>query len=144
MTTLPELIFCPKCFGTTSGSEKNKRSHCNQCYKCPRCCSGLSHFESSSSDEKSEESDKSTKVFLQCLFCHWSTREVDIPDQDSVLDFKEPVNENKKRVQELIDHYKQMALADRVERDKKRKAYKRLTKPYSPLLVSLNESVSFL
>ena len=27
-----------------------------------------------------------------------------------------------------------MALADRVERDKKRKAYKRLTKPYSPLL----------
>ena len=39
------------------------------------------------------------------------------------------------QVQQLIDHYKQLAVVDRVERDKRRKA-KRHIKPYSSLLVT--------
>jgi dynactin-4 len=50
------------------------------------------------------------------------------------LDFKEPEEASKARMKELCDHYKKMTLVDREEREKRRRASKKMMKPWSSML----------
>nr|WAW84817.1 dynactin 4 [Halisarca dujardinii] len=133
---LPEYLFCPHCFDSAAGSDlKNKKYQCNHCFKCPSCATALSVQQYTKSEEDADKDGKASKAYyLTCLFCQWSSQDVGIPDGASPLDFKEPDESSKTRMEELVAHYKKMTLVDREEREKKRRAAKKMMKSWSSLL----------
>ena len=63
-----------------------------------------------------------TKMYyLSCSHCKWSTRDVGIADQRSVLDFRPKSGPHTGRIDELVAFYKEFALQDKAEHEKAKK-----------------------
>lgn len=78
----------------------------------------------------------STKMYyLFCTSCHWTTREVDIPDKRSLLDFKEKPHPFQDRYKALLSYYKDLDLYERVSsQNLSRQVSGRKPRPFSSLL----------
>ena len=78
----------------------------------------------------------STKMYyLFCTSCYWMTREVDIPDKRSLLDFKEKPHPFQDRYKTLLTYYKDLDLYERVSsQNLSRQVSGRKPRPFSSLL----------
>lgn len=68
-----------------SNEARLKKNRCGNCLDCPSCMQQLS-LRAATVGPKNVEDPKATprKVYyLLCLNCHWSSRDVGIPDQQS-------------------------------------------------------------
>ena len=77
-----------------------------------------------------------TKLYyLTCAHCKWSSRDVDIKDQRSPIDFKDRVSPHQERIDSLISFYKDYALHDNMEMERAQKPLGgRRSSRYSSLL----------
>ncbi|XP_065882646.1 dynactin subunit 4-like [Dysidea avara] len=145
-TTSVDSFYCPNCFDTVPPLEaKSRKGRCKNCLKCPRCSCALSirsHVAALTTSPKDHSSKKQDsmlsprkpmgrsasvgnvkgdikKLYLQCNFCQWTTRQSNIPDAKNVSEFQEAATSDiHKRVSELVIRYKKIALQDKAERDK--------------------------
>lgn len=119
--------FCGKCLENLPSSEARlKKNRCGNCLDCPSCHQQLS-VRAATVGPKNPEDPKATprKVFyLLCLLCHWSSRDVGIPDQPATTGgWPERDNVHMHRLQEVISMYKALVLQEkqqRLEKDKKK------------------------
>ncbi|EEB13065.1 dynactin subunit, putative [Pediculus humanus corporis] len=129
-----------------------KKNCCSSCINCPICQLNLSTrattvknkepVESTEKDDgKSDKNDKSEKsekseskklYYLCCFNCHWTSRDVGIPDQTSASSpWPEFENPHMTRLNELMEYYKAVSLYDKTINEKKqpsiRRSYAHLT-----------------
>lgn len=91
---------------------------------CPSCEQELSPRIASTKAPAEGEEKVSTKkmYYLFCQFCRWSSRDVGIPDQSSVTGgWPDRENIHANRLQELLDLYKAIVLAQKQQQEKDKK-----------------------
>ncbi|KAG5879779.1 hypothetical protein JTB14_001796 [Gonioctena quinquepunctata] len=118
--------FCGKCSENIPSSEARvKKNRCGNCYICPSCEQELSTRIASSKTPSDTEDAKVTPkkmYYLSCQFCRWSSRDVGIPDQSTITGgWPERENVHSYRLQELIDMYKAIVLAQKQQQEKDKK-----------------------
>ncbi|XP_018322483.1 dynactin subunit 4 [Agrilus planipennis] len=119
--------YCGKCCENLPSAEARlKKNRCGDCYDCPSCKQNLSK-RAATVGPKNPEDPKATprKVYyLLCLNCRWSSRDVGIPDQAAATgSWPERENVHAARLQEIIEMYKGIVLAEKqqkMEKDKKK------------------------
>ena len=57
---------------------------------------------------------------MACSVCRWSTRDIRLPDQPTLNSWKAQENVHEPSINELLQHYKQIATREKQERDRKR------------------------
>ena len=151
--------------GGITSDLKMRRGRCNHCFQCPQCASALitrsiikpsevlgdqspqkepppaPSSKSSSTPPKigrspSLKSPGGTKLYyLSCAHCKWSSRDVDIKDQRSPIDFKDRVSPHQERIDSLVSFYKDYAVHDNAELERAQKPFSgRRSSRYSSLL----------
>ena len=151
--------------GGITSDLKMRRGRCNHCFQCPQCASALitrsiikpSEVLGDQSPQKQQESPASNKspstppkigrspslkspggtklYYLSCAHCKWSSRDVDIKDQRSPIDFKDRVSPHQERIDSLISFYKDYAIHDNMELERAQKPFSgRRSSRYSSLL----------
>ena len=148
-----DTYFCPHCFeiAPIRSEAKSKQNRCNHCFQCPRCTSTLttrsiivpSEVLGEQSIKKVEQTTHSSikgrspggtkSYYLSCTHCKWNTRDVNIKDKRSPIDFKDPPSLYQDRIAQLVSFYKEFALHDQAEREKTKKVGRR-GKGFSGLL----------
>lgn len=117
--------FCGKCSENIPSSEARiKKNRCGNCYICPSCEQELSpRIASTKAPVEGEEKVVTKKMYyLYCQFCRWSSRDVGIPDQSTVTGgWPERENIHTNRLQELIDLYKAIVVAQKQQQEKDKK-----------------------
>ncbi|XP_065156233.1 dynactin subunit 4 [Atheta coriaria] len=119
-----DSLFCGKCLDNRTSKEAAERKNkCLNCFICPSCQQQLSMRSSTvKSTEGGKESSK--VVYLICLWCRWTTRDVGISDQP-VGNNRWPERDNvyANRLHGIQERYKALVLAEmqqKLEKDKKR------------------------
>ena len=93
------------------------------------------HHRASLTPSSSFKSPAGTKMYyLFCTHCHWTTREVDIPDKRSLLDFKDKPHPFQDRYKALLSYYKDFDLYERVSSQSTSRQFGRKPRPFSSLL----------
>ena len=143
-------LSCPHCVDNAQ-VEARKKNRCGRCFQCPQCSNTLtlrtvmvsnegtsdqtkpqSGTETTSSSDVSKStigsrSPGGTKLYyLACSYCRWSTREGNIKDKRSPLDFKERASPHQKQIDDLISFYKEFANKDLMEREQVKKPLRRV------------------
>ena len=164
-------LSCPHCVDNAPVMEAKKKNRCGRCFQCPQCSNTLSlrtvmvSNEGAGDQAKPQSSDATsssdrevsknmigsrspggTKLYyLACSYCRWSTREVDIKDKRSPLDFKERVSAHQKQIDDLILYYKDFANKDKelMEREHVKKPLRRV-KSFTSTLDTTKYSASKL
>ncbi|XP_028131036.1 dynactin subunit 4 [Diabrotica virgifera virgifera] len=117
--------FCGKCSENIPTSEARvKKNRCGNCYNCPSCEQELSpRMASTKAPAEGEEKVTTKKMYyLYCQFCRWSSRDVGIPDQSTVTGgWPERENVHANRLQELVDMYKAIVVAQKQQQEKDKK-----------------------
>lgn len=150
MVSAVDNLSCPHCVDNAPVPDAKKKNRCGRCFQCPQCSNTLSlrtvmvPNESSTDQAKGQSSEaisspdvsKSTVgsrspggtkfYYLACSYCRWSTREVNIKDRRSPLDFKERASPHQKRIDDLIIFYKEFANKDFMEREQVKKPLRRV------------------
>ncbi|CAH0553048.1 unnamed protein product [Brassicogethes aeneus] len=126
-----DSIFCGKCSENIPSAEARvKKNRCSNCLVCPSCQQEL--WPRVAATKTSANPDEPKQVvkkmhYLLCQFCRWSSRDVGIPDQSSVTGFPDRENVYANRLQEVLDAYKAVVLAQKQakenEKKKQRKKY---------------------
>lgn len=119
-----------------------KKNRCGNCYVCPSCQQELSTRIASKGPVNPEDAKSTPKkmYYLSCQFCRWSSRDVGIPDQSTGMTLKfrtfklltliyivvtggwpERENVHANRLQELLDMYKAIVLAQKQQKDMDKK-----------------------
>ncbi|KAJ8939603.1 hypothetical protein NQ318_010610 [Aromia moschata] len=121
--------FCGKCSENIPSSEARvKKNRCGNCYVCPSCQQELSTRIASKGSVNPEDAKSTPKkmYYLSCQFCRWSSRDVGIPDQSTVTGgWPERENVHANRLQELVDMYKAIVLAQKQQKEKDKKKTER-------------------
>lgn len=133
-----DSLYCPNCLENMPAAEaKARKNRCASCFDCPSCNNALSVRATSvmMEDPTSEGPGTPRKAFyLACGFCRWTSRDVGIKDQSvSSGGWPDQVNPHAQRIASLIDYYKQFALKELQEKEKKRyrrKSYLQLPDKY--------------
>lgn len=119
--------YCGKCAENLPSSEARlKKNRCGNCYDCPSChhqlCIRVAVIGTKNPDDPKSQPRKA--FYLNCLLCHWSSRDVGIPDQAAVSGgWPERENTYANRLQEIQEMYKSIVLLDKqqkLEKDKKK------------------------
>ncbi|KAJ3641470.1 hypothetical protein Zmor_027977 [Zophobas morio] len=117
--------FCGKCCENLPSSEARlKKNRCGNCYICPSCQQELSTRIGSKGPSNPEDPKSTPKkmYYLSCLYCRWSSRDVGIPDQSAATGgWPDRENVNANRLQEIIEMYKAMVLAEKQQKEKDKK-----------------------
>ncbi|KAI4460349.1 dynactin p62 subunit [Holotrichia oblita] len=119
--------FCEKCLENMPSAEARlKKNRCGNCLICPSCLLHLS-VRAATVGPKNPEDPKATPrkvVYLHCLMCRWSSRDVGIPDQIAATGgWPERENVYNVRLTEIIEWYKSVVLLEKqqkLEKDKKK------------------------
>ncbi|KAI4460369.1 dynactin p62 subunit [Holotrichia oblita] len=119
--------FCEKCLENMPSAEARlKKNRCGNCLICPSCLLHLS-VRAATIGPKNPEDPKATPrkvVYLHCLMCRWSSRDVGIPDQIAATGgWPERENVYNVRLTEIIEWYKSVVLLEKqqkLEKDKKK------------------------
>lgn len=114
--------YCSNCLENLPSSEARlKKNRCATCFDCPNCFHTLSIRATSISRSAEDGSKSATKLYyLACFFCRWTSRDVGIPDQTAATGhWPERENEHSERITGLIEHYKALAIQERIEKEKK-------------------------
>jgi len=87
--------------------------------------------------------------YLACGFCRWTSRDVGIKDQPvSSGGWRDQENINEKRIGALLDYYRQLAMREKAESEKKRytrrKGFYQLSERYSAVSSALSRTRSGL
>lgn len=126
---------------TTEAIMKKNRSR--SYWQCPACPSVLTQKQAwviEENPEKPEEPFQRKTHFMQCPFCHWSTRDLGIPDAPTAGSWPEKENLNQSRINELYEYTKQLSLQQ--ASFSKSKASRKITKVagriggFSPMLLN--------
>lgn len=72
--------------------------------------------------------------YLACTHCRWTTRDVQIKDKRSPLDFKDRPHPFQDQVTKLLAYYRDLELKELSDREQVRKMMGRKIKPYASLL----------
>lgn len=150
MASAVDNLSCPNCVDNGPVIEARKKNRCGRCFKCPQCSNTLSLRTSILSNEGANDQTKlqsgettsspdvskstigsrspgGTKLYhLACSYCRWSTREVNIKDKRSPLDFKDRTSSHQKQIDDLISFYKEFANKDWMEREQVKKPLRRV------------------
>lgn len=149
-----ESFSCPHCFEAAMSDQKARKGRCNRCFQCPQCFTTLttrsvivpSEVLGEQSPQKGGETPtigKSVKspggtklYYLSCSYCKWSTRDVNIKDKRSPIDFKDRPSPHQARIDALITFYKDYASHDNACREKSKKSLSssRRVRSYGSLL----------
>lgn len=143
-------LSCPHCVDNAPVVEARKKNRCGRCFQCPQCSNTLSLRTTMVSNEGANDQTKlqigettsspdvskstigsrspgGTKLYyLACSYCRWSTREVNMKDKRSPLDFKDRTSSHLKQIDDLIGFYKELANKDLVEREQVKKPLRRV------------------
>lgn len=118
--------FCGKCLENLPSSEARlKKNRCSNCLDCPSCGQQLS-VRAGPSRKDPEDSKAAPKklLYLLCFSCHWTSRDVGIPDQQAATGgWPERDNVHMVRLQEIMEYYKGVVLQEKqqlLDRDKKK------------------------
>ncbi|PAA63529.1 hypothetical protein BOX15_Mlig016925g1 [Macrostomum lignano] len=135
---LPEVDcqYCPNCLDyMSSGEAKVKKNRCSACYDCPSCGHTLSTRATSATLPSPDDPTKQVaqKVYyLLCAFCRWTTRDGGIPDQRApsvpwrnLAQGAELRQDNSKRLTTLTEAFRQLALKEKAEKERKKIAVRK-------------------
>lgn len=136
-----DSLYCPNCLENMPSAEaKLKRNRCVSCFDCPSCHHTLSTRATtvtSGGGEADPEGQATPRkaFYLACGFCRWTSRDVAIKDQTvSSGGWRDQENENSKRIAVLMDYYRQLAVREKLDKEKKkysrRRSYLRLSDKY--------------
>ncbi|GAB6028382.1 Dynactin subunit 4 [Chamberlinius hualienensis] len=122
--------FCPNCMENLPSAEALlKRNKCANCFDCPSCFHTLSTRASNLQIPSSEDPNKMVpkKVYyLACGSCRWTSRDVDLKDQQIASGgWPEIENPYSKRVSDLVDYYRTVALTEVSDKEKKKLSRRR-------------------
>jgi len=153
--------YCPICFDNKTSKEATQHKYrCPNCLSCP-CCKNTLITRASTIAKSAPQTPtpiptsadgqqaplvapspapaplQSQKVFyLVCGFCRWSTREAGVPDATITPGgWKMQENPHTERISQLIESYKEIAMKEKNEKEKKkyphgrRKAYQSFNSP---------------
>lgn len=146
--------YCPSCLESMPVAEaKLKKHRCSNCFDCPLCGHTLMTRATSQVSVNPDDPTKSVTrkmYYMACGFCRWSTRDVNLPDQN-VATGNWPVLENPhaKRISNLLENYKLVAQVEKAERERKkyvkRRSHLYLQEKYnmSPAIVKRKGMASF-
>uniref|UniRef100_A0A8C4Q071 Dynactin subunit 4 n=1 Tax=Eptatretus burgeri TaxID=7764 RepID=A0A8C4Q071_EPTBU len=117
--------FCPSCLESMPSAEaKLKKNRCANCFDCPCCSNTLStratpvHVPSPDDPSKSE---LKKAYYLACGFCHWTSRDVAMPDKAVASGgWQDPDNPFAPRIQKLLEYYRHLAQREKLERDRRK------------------------
>lgn len=123
-----DSYYCPNCLENMPSAEaKVKKNRCANCFDCPSCGNTLStratavaiQAEKGGDDAKAMQAKK--VYYLACGFCRWSSRDVGIEDKSVASGaWQEQESPATKRVNILVEYYRQLAQKEKVEREKKK------------------------
>lgn len=136
-----DSLYCPNCLeNMPSGEAKLKRNRCASCFDCPSCHHTLSTrattLAASTGETDPEAQAAPRKAFyLACGFCRWTSRDVAIKDQTvSSGGWQDQENTSSKRIAVLLDYYRQLAMKEKLDKEKKkysrRRSYLQLSDKY--------------
>lgn len=101
---------------------KLKKNKCSSCYSCPECRHTLlPRVSFQTVKNESDQVVQKKQFYLSCFFCRWTTRDVNLPDQQSgagswpELEIPEMV-----RLNGIAEFYRRLAQKEKVDKDKKR------------------------
>lgn len=123
-----DSYYCPNCLENMPSAEaKVKKNRCANCFDCPSCGNTLSTRATAVAiqSDKSGDDGKATQAkkvyYLACGFCRWSSRDVGIEDKSVASGaWQEQESPAAKRVNTLVEYYRQLATKEKVEREKKK------------------------
>uniref|UniRef100_T1JF52 Dynactin subunit 4 n=1 Tax=Strigamia maritima TaxID=126957 RepID=T1JF52_STRMM len=122
--------YCPNCLESMPSAEARvKKNRCGSCFDCPSCKHTLSTRASSIQVPSAEDNSKTIpkKVYyLACGFCRWTSRDAGLKDQNVASGgWQEIENPDSKTVASLIEHYRALALHDKMEKEHRKTMRKR-------------------
>lgn len=122
-----DSYYCPNCLENMPSAEaKVKKNRCANCFDCPSCGNTLSTRATAvaipSDKTPDSKATQAKKVYyLACGFCRWSSRDVGIEDKSVASGaWQEQESPAAKRVNTLVEYYRQLAQKEKVEREKKK------------------------
>lgn len=123
-----DSYYCPNCLENMPSAEaKVKKNRCANCFDCPSCGNTLSTRATAVAiqSDKSGDDTKATQAkkvyYLACGFCRWSSRDIGIEDKSVASGaWQEQESPAAKRVNTLVEYYRQLAQKEKVEREKKK------------------------
>jgi len=129
--------YCPNCLENMPSAEARlKKNRCANCFDCPSCGHTLSTRATSMTvapqvegvDGQPAKPLTKKTYFLECFFCHWSTRQSSIPCKASPRwGLIEPENVNRERFDSLLHYYKSETEIEKHEQEKRKNLGKRLS-----------------
>ncbi|XP_018010190.1 dynactin subunit 4 [Hyalella azteca] len=135
-----DMRYCPNCLENMPAPEARlKKNRCGNCFDCPSCGQSLSTRLSiqSPDPEQPSRSIQRKLYFLSCSGCRWTSRDVNIPDQTVATGgWPEQEPPNKERILSLLEHYRAVALRDKMDRERKKQAAARVKKSPASFLRS--------
>ncbi|XP_055034890.1 dynactin subunit 4 isoform X2 [Misgurnus anguillicaudatus] len=126
--------FCPSCLENMPSAEaKLKKNRCANCFDCPCCMHTLSTRATNIPAPLPDDPTKTTMkkaYYLACGFCRWTSRDVGMADKSVASGgWQEPENPHAQRINKLIEYYQQLAQREKLEKDRKKLARRRLFMP---------------
>ncbi|XP_017777117.1 PREDICTED: dynactin subunit 4 [Nicrophorus vespilloides] len=125
-----DSLFCGKCLENLPSTEaKLKKNKCSNCLECPSCHQQLSSKAATVAPKNPEDPKATPKkvIYLCCLNCRWTTRDVGIPDQEvGKSGWPEHENVHTNRLNAIMNHYKKLVLKEKqqqMDKDKKQRKY---------------------
>ncbi|CAH8863597.1 unnamed protein product [Trichobilharzia szidati] len=125
-----DSYYCPNCLENMASAEAKMRKHrCGNCFDCPSCGHTLCTRATAVVQAKPDEPGRTTAqkaYFLACGFCRWITRDSGIPDQQQAAGgWQEKTSPHFKRISELIDSYRHLAVQEKEDQEWNKFARKR-------------------
>ena len=100
---------------------KLKKNKCSSCYSCPECRHTLLPRVYLQTTKSESEVVQKKQFYLSCFFCRWTTRDVDLADQQSGAgSWPELETPEAGRLSGIGDFYRRVAQREKVEKEKKR------------------------
>ncbi|KAK4290598.1 hypothetical protein Pmani_036523 [Petrolisthes manimaculis] len=127
-----DTLFCPNCLENLPSTEARlKRNRCGSCFDCPSCSHTLvtraTSVQTTAPDDPSKTSSRKV-YYLTCTRCRWTSRDVGLKDQTVASGgWGEQDNEHYRFLQFLMEHYRALAQAEKLEREKKRSSHRKST-----------------
>ncbi|XP_078384508.1 dynactin subunit 4-like isoform X1 [Oculina patagonica] len=123
-----DSYYCPNCLENMPSAEaKVKKNRCANCFDCPSCGNTLSTratavaIQSDKGGDDSKATQAKKVYYLACGFCRWSSRDIGIEDKSVASGaWQEQESPAAKRVNTLVEYYRQLAQKEKVEREKKK------------------------
>ncbi|KAJ7361752.1 Dynactin subunit 4 [Desmophyllum pertusum] len=134
-----DSYYCPNCLENMPSAEaKVKKNRCANCFDCPSCGNTLSTratavaIQSDKGGDDSKATQAKKVYYLACGFCRWSSRDIGIEDKSVASGaWQEQDSPAAKRVNTLVEYYRQLAQKEKMEREKnkltKRRNYMHLS-----------------